>query len=343
MPSRLTGYSTSAWFFAFGLLSGIIGVTVSLFVITDYVAHAFGYGPFLGKPLIGHIYEPFAGLLWLGQLDIRCYLISKLRNYSCDPSALRFLPLAHQYALTWLGSAIGTSFISFFISAVLRQNSLIIRGRSLPRTSAMHMNSFSIVLGKATGLLARFGHGAAIKKGEIIRITGDSASQNFVVYGGTGAGKTTGIINPIVSQALAQDCGMLIFDIKADYGTTLRRLAKHHNRTVKTIGINGLPFNLLEGLTPEMAASFIKSALLLSGNISGENAIWNNVAAELAEKTLGILAFVPEYYSLTNLYNYIFFKEFRVDFDVVLYKAIAAVWRQLLLPDALPHLICYQA
>jgi len=62
-------------------------------------------------------------------------------------------------------------------------------------------------------------------------------------------------------QLLDQHCGGLIFDIKGDFGRTVGALAEMTQRVddLMIIGPKQRPFNLIKGLTPEMASSFLKS------------------------------------------------------------------------------------
>ena len=71
-----------------------------------------------------------------------------------------------------------------------------------------------------------------------------------------------------------------------------------------TIGVGARPMNLLEGLTPEVAASFLKSALILAAG-SGDK-FWIETATELSRNVLGVLSFFPEHYSLNGLYRWLF-------------------------------------
>lgn len=291
-------------------LIGMIGFVASFGATTQLIARTFGYAPILGRPLFGHFYQPFGAAIWLINLDMRCYVVANLKHTACAPGTLAFLPQAHLY----LGIALGITalvvgaFVVFAIS--MGSNSSPNRGKRLPTVIAEGSLPFTLDLGTSTGKLAKLEHGAAIAAGQSIRLVGDEASQNLVAYGGIGSGKTTRFVNPVVLQALQQDCGMFVCDIKGDYGDTLRELALRANREIETIGLAAKPFNLLAGLTPEVASSFIKSALLLAGNTNAESAIWNEVGTELARNALGVLSFVPEHYTLTGLFNYLFNEAF---------------------------------
>jgi type IV secretory pathway TraG/TraD family ATPase VirD4 len=102
---------------------------------------------------------------------------------------------------------------------------------------------------------------------------------------------------------------MLAFDIKGDYFQTLETLARAARRPVTTIGVGARPMNLLEGLTPEVAASFLKSALILAAGAGDK--FWIETATELSRNVLGVLSFFPEHYSLNGLYRWLFYPDWR--------------------------------
>ncbi len=160
--------------------------------------------------------------------------------------------------------------------------------------------------------------------------------QNLLVLGGIGSGKTTSVIQPVLLQALAQGAGGLIFDIKGDFGQAASALARRTGRTFTTIGPGRRAFNLLRGLTPETAASFLRSALLLGG--APGDPFWVETAVELCRNALGVLSFVPGHYHLAGLYQYLFHDEIRARIDVQLHAAMAG-----LSPQALRLLRSYQA
>ena len=163
---------------------------------------------------------------------------------------------------------------------------------------------FSIYIGKATGNFADRYHSTGINKGKDVSLFLGDCCQNIVCYGGIGSGKTTRVIQPLLIQLLDQDCGGLIFDIKGDFKNAVKASCTALNRKVLTIGINDENFNIIKGLTPEVASSFLKSALLLAGKSS--DPFWIDTAGELIKNTLGVLSFLPEHYNLKALNDYIF-------------------------------------
>lgn len=275
---------------------------------TQFIARAFGYAPILGRPLYGHFYQPLAAAQWLINLDMRCVVIARWRHFTCAPRQMAFLTNAQLYLGYWLAATaliVGALAIAAAIDGANRRRR---RGRIVPKVLVREGDAlpFMLTVGKSTGKLLSLGHGAAIASGQPVRLVGDEASQNILVLGGTGSGKTTAEMQPLLDQSFRQDCGVLAFDVKGDFEPAFRALAARAHREVETIGVGGKPLNLLEDLSPEIAASFIKSALLLAGNTSSDAVFWNELATELSRNALGILSYLPRHYTLTALYNYVF-------------------------------------
>lgn len=164
-------------------------------------------------------------------------------------------------------------------------------------------------VGESTGWLAALSHQASIAAKQQVGLFYDDLAQNVLVLGGIGSGKTTRAVHPFLVQLLDQECGGLIFDIKGDFHKAVAHFAKLTQRTYRLLGPNHESLNLLSGLSPEMAASFLKSAFLLSG--SRIESFWIDTATELSRNVLGILAFLPEHYTLQGLYCYVFDRDWR--------------------------------
>ncbi|RZI45482.1 type IV secretory system conjugative DNA transfer family protein [Candidatus Finniella inopinata] len=176
---------------------------------------------------------------------------------------------------------------------------------------------FSLWLGQSTGKLSRLWHPAGLSSEQEIGLSLEDAAQNILILGAIGSGKTTRGMNPLLLQLLDQDCGGLIFDIKGDFKQAVFYLANMTNREPTLVGVGQQSLNLLAGLSPEMASSFLKSAFLLSN--TKMDSFWTDTATELFRNTLGILLFVPEQYHLNGIYRYLFDETFQ---QRVLKKAI---------------------
>jgi hypothetical protein len=180
---------------------------------------------------------------------------------------------------------------------------------------------FRLWLGQSTGNLAKLSHGASVAPHQAITLSLADATQNILVLGGIGSGKTTRAMHPLLIQLLDQHCGGLIFDIKGDFQQAVLQVADHTNRPITRIGPNHQRINLLGGLTPEMAASFLKSAFLLSGK-SHSDGFWVDTATELCRNALGLLSFLPKHYSLQGLYGYLFDPDYRLALDNALQERL---------------------
>ncbi len=167
-------------------------------------------------------------------------------------------------------------------------------------------------LGATEGLLHRRGLWRNPGRRALVFDAAD-LGQNLLILGGIGSGKTTSIIQPALLQCLAHGMGGLLFDIKGDFGIAAAGLAKRAGRTLIVVGPGRRAFNLLRGLTPEAAAGFLKSALLLNG--APGDPFWTETAAELCRNALGVLSFLPDRYSLAGLYDYLFRDEVRAECD----------------------------
>ena len=166
-------------------------------------------------------------------------------------------------------------------------------------------NEFALYVGKSTGWLASLRHGSALAAGQNVTVTLQDAAQNVCILGGIGSGKTTRGVQPLLLQLMDQDAGGLIFDVKGDFTSSAQSLAAEAGRQADVIGPGRTRMNLLDGLTPEVAASFLKSALLMAGR-SHSDPFWIDTGSELCRTALGALSFLPGEYSLATLYQFIF-------------------------------------
>lgn len=180
-----------------------------------------------------------------------------------------------------------------------------------PRILPCKKSTFNLWLGESTGWLAALGHPASLAPRQQIGLGLNDATQNILIMGAIGSGKTTRVINPLLLQLLDQDCGGLIFDIKGDFKKAVKEAADITNKQPTIIGTGQVSLNLLAGLTPEVASSFLKSALLLNGSGSLDS-FWIDTATELCRNSLGILSFFPEHYTLQGLYQTLFDESFQV-------------------------------
>ncbi len=281
----------------------------------------------LARTYSGHIMSSLV-LLWLG--SIAWWIISSIRagQFQAINPLLRssyalifatfasgFMILLEQhakhldnisYVFIFLGTFFGAWRLADWVLYALEGRPVSIPF-SLPHLalpSFGRSKNFGLWIGEATGHLASLNHHAGIKRGNSVVLSLPDAAQNVLILGGIGSGKTTRAVNPLLLQLLDQQCGGLIFNVKGNFGTTVDELAHETRRTVVRIGPGHEPMHLLAGLTPEVAASFLKSAFLLGG--TPRDGFWIDTATELCRNALGVLSFFPDRYGLNALYRYLF-------------------------------------
>ena len=190
--------------------------------------------------------------------------------------------------------------------------------------NAERPEGLALAIGVSTGELQMRGHASGLDPNQLAWLVNDDCCQNICVMGGIGAGKTTRIINPLLSQLLHyEDVGGLIFDIKGDFGCAVDQFAQEAgDRTVYHIGVgdNCQGTNLIGGLTPQQAAGFLQSTFYLCGGATHDS-FWIQSATALVENTLGLLQYLGDkYYNLEKAYQYIFFEDARQAIDLLISK-----------------------
>ena len=153
---------------------------------------------------------------------------------------------------------------------------------------AISNDIFGLYLGESTGKFYNLWHKASIKANQNIVLSLKDATHNILTLGAIGSGKTSRVMRPILLQLFDQDCGGLIFDIKGDVKEVVQKFVGLTNNKLKIIGVGQSKINLLAGLTPEIAASFLQSAFILNqgGKLEG---FWVQTAGELCRNSLGVL------------------------------------------------------
>ena len=186
------------------------------------------------------------------------------------------------------------------------------------------VSKFRLWLGSSTGFLVKLWHRAGMAEGQHITLDLEDACQNVLVLGGIGSGKTSCVMQPLLLQCLDQKCGGLIFDIKGDVKNAVEQFATATKRKLIVLGPHYQKINLLDGLTPEIGASFLKSAFLLGEN-GRTDSFWVDTASELCRNSLGVLSFLPKHYSLQGLYLYLFDPETKDDIDAEIFTLLPSL------------------
>lgn len=171
----------------------------------------------------------------------------------------------------------------------------------------MQQQFTGLYFGQSTGMLHTRCHVGGVPQGQYVELTREDASKNIIIFGGTGGGKTSRSINPLLRQLFLQNAGALIFDIKTDFAREVQALCDMTGRTFKVVGDSGMTLNLFRGCTPELASSYLKSCFLADGQGKGDTSFWTNGATEMSRHCLTLLRLLrPEQYSIAGLYDLIF-------------------------------------
>lgn len=253
----------------------------------------------------------YGALLWMAVYEALSYLKFFITG---SHFASGVMALVHLVVVGLVG-AFGTMFVMTFLKARQARRSEqpiapVVKGEAINPASL----PFGLWLGKSTGTFSALSHGAGISAGQNVGLSLEDAAQNVLILGGIGSGKTTRAIQPVLVQLFDQDAGGLIFDIKGDFKKAVSKYAAETGRSVTIIGPHQKGLNLLAGLTPEVAASFLKSAFLLGGGGRGD-AFWMDTATELCRNALGVLSFLPGNYSLEGLHRYLYDPAEREELD----------------------------
>lgn len=285
------------------LSHAVLGLALAC-TVTSFLAHPFAKAwKETIIPTISKI-EPEANK-WLSMFDSILEKKKKTKELAWG-NPLKLLT-GKQFFWVWFPSILVFAFLARFLfytnpSLGSKKNKKHIKG-TLPLP-------FGLWLGQSTGMLAARYHKAAISTGNQIAVFEDDAAQNILVLGAIGSGKTTNAMHPFLLQLLDQHCGGLIFDIKGDFKNSVESLSTLTNRSYSIIGTQAACINLLAGLSPEVASSFLKSAFFLSTNKM--DSFWIDTATELCKNALGVLTFLPQHYSLFGLYQYLFTPDFKI-------------------------------
>ncbi|MFA5687520.1 MAG: type IV secretion system DNA-binding domain-containing protein [Bacilli bacterium] len=183
---------------------------------------------------------------------------------------------------------------------------------AVQRRADMRQQFIGLHLGDSVGMMYGRGHVGGVPQGQHVELSREDASKNIIIFGGTGGGKTSRSINPLLRQLFMQNAGALIFDIKTDFIKEVGALTNMAGRSFKVVGDGGMTLNLFRGCTPELAASYLKSCFLVQGQGSGDGAFWVDSSVEMARHCLNLLNLLrPHQYSIAALYDIVFDNEAR--------------------------------
>lgn len=147
-------------------------------------------------------------------------------------------------------------------------------------------------IGKGTGTFRVRGDMAAPSKGQTLALDGEALFQHLLVFGGTGDGKTTAILKPLLRQVFAEaECGAYITDAKGVLWHDAEKIAAGAGRSGDVLrigtGTGELGVNVTASLAPNHIAAVLRSVLAQVGGAQGDT-FWPDMAANLMRHALTI-------------------------------------------------------
>ncbi len=149
------------------------------------------------------------------------------------------------------------------------------------------------LVGRASGILRVRGDLAAPTSGQPLRVDQESLFQHMLVFGGTGEGKTTALLKPLIRQLLRQkNYGMYVCDAKGVLWNDVAAVAKQERPNAELViigtGANQFGVDLLAGLTPTQVAGTLRSVMTQVSGGSGGDSFWPDMAANVLRNVLSV-------------------------------------------------------
>jgi hypothetical protein len=147
-------------------------------------------------------------------------------------------------------------------------------------------------IGEATGILRLRGDLTAPVAGQTIAIDQDALFQHILVLGGTGEGKTSGVLRPLMRQLMPmQGYGMYVCDAKGVLWRDAFHIATQAGREadVVVIGTGRDQFGVdpIAELSPTQVAATLRSVLRQIGGASSDS-FWPDLASNILRNVLTI-------------------------------------------------------
>lgn len=151
----------------------------------------------------------------------------------------------------------------------------------------------SFLVGRATGTLRTRGDLSAPTPGQPLRLDQESLFQHLLVFGGTGEGKTTALLKPLIRQLLRQPhFGMYVCDAKGVLWNDVAGVVRSERPGVEPIVIGTGPgqkgVDVFAGLTPTQIAGTLRSVMTQLSGGGGGDSFWPDMAANILRNVLSV-------------------------------------------------------
>lgn len=164
--------------------------------------------------------------------------------------------------------------------------------RQIGQATGFLAGSPLFAVGEGTGTFRLRGDLAAPVKGQSIALDRESLFQHMLVFGGTGDGKTSAILKPLLRQVLAQpQFGAYVTDAKGVLWFDAEQIAGEVGRSKDTVrigtGAGDLGVNITAKLAPAQIAAVLRSVLVQVGGAKGDS-FWPDMAANVMHHLLTV-------------------------------------------------------
>ena len=149
-------------------------------------------------------------------------------------------------------------------------------------------------IGRGTGVLRARGDLTAPQPEQKLCVDQEALFQHMLVFGGTGEGKTTAVLKPLIRQFLRQPgFGLYLCDAKGVLWTDVLGIIKIERPDAQIVtvgtGANQSGVDVLAGLTPTQVAGTLRSVMTqLSGGNGGGDSFWPDMAANVLRNVLSV-------------------------------------------------------
>jgi hypothetical protein len=148
----------------------------------------------------------------------------------------------------------------------------------------------TFLVGSASGTLRVRGDLTAPMPRQPVMMDRESIFQHLMVFGGTGEGKTTAMLKPLLRQILQdKKFGAFVADAKGVLWQDAMRVARDLGREKECVligtGEGQFGVNVVAGLSPTQIAATLRSVLVQIGNVAGDS-FWPDMAAGLLRQML---------------------------------------------------------
>lgn len=142
--------------------------------------------------------------------------------------------------------------------------------------------------GKRVDQMIHFDSGAAVHF--------DEALHNSLTLGSTGSGKTSSVMLPACNALFKAGFSGLIIDIKGNFTSEVRTLARFHGREHDIVefgtSTTAKPLNILDGLSITEVYNLLRKLTVLFCNMDSSNSYWYLQGIQMVTDALQLLRFI---------------------------------------------------